>query len=138
MSIRKGLIASVGRTVVLTTIAALILTTSETPLTAAPASRTSQGIATIPASGDATDFSSRHRYRHYRRGGAAAGAAFMGLAIGAIVGAVAAQQRRDEYYYSGYPAYSEPGYYYAPGNDYGRSYYYNRPHYYHQHYYRRF
>ena len=136
MSIRKGLIASVGRAVAMTTIAALILTTSETPLTAAPASRAAQGISTAAASGNATDFSSRHRYRHYRRGGGAAGAAFMGLAIGAIAGAVAAQQRRDEYYdYSGYAG---PGYYSAPGNYYGPSYYYHRPHYYHQHYYRPF
>jgi hypothetical protein len=133
MSIRKGLIPSVGRTVVLTTIAALILTTSQTPLTAAPASRTSQGISTTMASGNATDFSSRHRHRHSRRGGGAGAAAFMGLAFGAIAGAIAAQQRRDEYEY-----YYGPGYYSAPGNYYGPNYYAPRPHYYHRHYYRPF
>ena len=132
MSIRKGLLSPAGRAVVLTTIAALILATSETPLAAASVSRTSQGISTTMASGNATDFSSRRRYRHYRGGGGAAGAAFMGLAIGAIAGAIAAQQRRDEYeYYSGYPG---PGYYYGPGNYYGPRYYYHRPHYY-RHYY---
>jgi len=136
MSIRKGLIAPVTRAVVVTTIAALILTTSDTALTAAPASRASQGISTATGSGNATDFSSRHRHRHYRGGGGAAGAAFMGLAFGAIAGAIAAQQRRDEYeYYSGY---GRPGYYYAPGNYYGPGYYQPRPHYYHQHYYRPF
>ena len=132
MSMHKGLISSAGRAVALTAIAALILTTLETPLTAAPASRTSQGMAMTTASGNATDFSSRHRYRHrHYRGGGAAGAAFMGLAIGAITGAIAAQQRRDEYEY-----YSGQGYYYPPRNYYGGGYYYQRPHYYHPHYYR--
>ena len=136
MSIRKGLISSTSRTVVLTTIVALILTTSETPLTAAPASQTSQRISSATAvSGQATDVSSRHRHRHYRHGGAAAGAAFMGLAIGAIAGAVAAQQRRDAY--DDYYGYSGPGYY-APGPYYGPGYGYDRPHYYHRHYYRPF
>src|SRR5438094_794352 len=131
MWIRK--ISSAGRAVVLTTMTALLLTTSEMPLTAAPASRAPQGIATARASGSATDFSSRHRYRHYRRGGGAAGAAFMGLAFGAIAGAIAAQQRRDEY--DDYYGYSGPGYY-APGPYYGPGYGYYRPYYHHRHYYR--
>ena len=59
----------------------------------------------------------------------------MGLAIGAIAGAVAAQQRRDEYDH--YYGYSGPGYY-APGPYYGPGYGYDRPHYYHRHYYRPF
>jgi len=52
----------------------------------------------------------------------------MGLAIGAIAGAVAAQQRREAYedYYG--PGYYEPPPYYGPG------YGYYRPHYYHRHY----
>jgi hypothetical protein len=135
MSMRKGLIASRSRIVVLTTIAALLLTTSETPLSAAPAAGASQGISTPAASGGATEFSSRSRHRHYRHGGDAAGAAFMGLAFGAIAGAIAAQQRRDEYDY--YYGYSGPGYY-APGPYYGPGYGYYRPHYYHPHYYRPF
>ena len=132
MSGRKGLLSSTSRAVALTAIAVLILTTSEAPLAAAPASRV-QGILTARASGSATDVSSRHRYRHYRHGGGAAAAAFMGLAIGAIAGAVAAQQRRDEYDY-----YSGQGYYDAPGNYYGPNDYDYRPHYYHRHYYRPF
>jgi hypothetical protein len=131
MSIRKKLTSSTGRTVVSATIAALILTTSETPLTAAPVPRASQAVSMAAGSGDITDVSSRRHYRHYRHGGAAAGAAFMGLAIGAIAGAVAAQQRRDEYDY-----YSGPGYY-APDPYYGSGYGY-RPHYHHRHYYRPF
>jgi hypothetical protein len=116
MSRSRGLTAAVGRTVVLTTIAALMLTTSETPLNAAPASHPSSGISATTASPDVTDVSARRRQRHYRGGGAAAGAAFMGLAIGAIAGAVAAQQRRDEYYYDPGPGYYQrPGYYYQPG-----------------------
>ena len=133
MSIRTGLMSSTGRPVALAAIVALILTTSETPLTAAPATRMLQGFSAARAAGNATDFSSRHRHRHYRHGGGAAAAAFMGLAIGAIAGAVAAQQRRDEYDY-----YSGPGYYEAPGNYYGPGYGYDRPHYYHRHYYRPF
>lgn len=60
----------------------------------------------------------------------------MGMAIGAIAGAVAAQQRREEYY-----SYSGPGYYgysNAPGYYYGPGYYDNRPRYYHQRYYHPF
>ncbi len=132
--ISSGLNFSAGRPVVLATIAALILTTSETPLAAASASRMSQGVSTTTVSGSVTDISARRRHRHYghyRHGGGAAGAAFMGLALGVIGSAIAAQQR-DEYYYS------RPGYYYAPGVSYGPSYYEHRPYYYHQRYYRPF
>ena len=59
----------------------------------------------------------------------------MGLAFGAIAGAIAAQQRRDEYDY--YYGYSGPGYY-VPGPYYGPGYGYYRPHYYHRHYYQPF
>jgi hypothetical protein len=53
----------------------------------------------------------------------------MGMAIGAI-GAIAAQQRRDDYYYDGYGYGYAPGYYgggpyyYGGGPYYGRRYYY--------------
>jgi hypothetical protein len=112
-----------GRTVALATISALIIMTSELPLTAAPASRVSQSISASAAPSDITDFSSRRRYRHYR-GGSAAGAAMMGLAFGAIAGAIAAEQRRE--YYENY------GYYYGPGY-YGPRYY--RPYYGRRHFY---
>ena len=55
----------------------------------------------------------------------------MGMAIGAITGAIAAQQRRDEYY-----SYSGPGYYgysSGPGYSYGPGYY--APGYYDDQYY---
>jgi guanyl-specific ribonuclease Sa len=124
MSTRNGLLSMAGRTIVLATISALILTTSQSSLTAAPAARPSQGISATATSSDATDFSSRRHYRHYR-GGNAAGAAMMGLAFGAIAGAIAAQQRRD--YYEDY------GYYYGPGYYDGPRYY--RPYYGHRHFY---
>jgi hypothetical protein len=106
---------------VLVMIAALVLATSDSPLNAAPAARIPAGVSATPASSNITDFSSRHRHRHYRRGGSAAGMAFMGLAIGAIAGAVAAQQRRDDCYDYGYCG---PHYYYGGGPYYGRRYYY--------------
>ena len=131
---RNGLLSKNGRAVVLATISALILTTSQSPLMAAPASRSLHGIAASAAPNDVTDVSSRRRHRHYRGGGGAAGAAMMGLAFGAIAGAIAAQQRRDYYENYGYygPGYDPgPGYYYAP------RYYrpYNGPYYGHRHFY---
>lgn len=124
--IRRGLLSSVGRCVASLMIAALVLTTFESPLAAAPASRAPQGISATVASSDATDFSAARRRRHYRRGGHAAGLAFMGLAIGTIAAAIAAQQRYDYYNY---------GYYYGPGY-YGRPYYYGTPYYGRRYYYR--
>ena len=64
-------------------------------------------------------------WRQYRGGGNAAGLAFMGLAIGTI-GAIAAQQQRQDYYNNyGYgPGYYGGGpYYYGGGPYYGRRYY---------------
>jgi len=128
MLTRKGLRSSAYRSLVLATIAGLVLTMAEPPLamagSRAPASK---GISASAASSGTTDFSSARR-RHYRRGGNAAGLAFMGLAIGTI-GAIAAQQRREEYYdrygYYGYgPGYYGGGpYYYGGGPYYGRRYY---------------
>jgi|GraSoiStandDraft_4_1057263.scaffolds.fasta_scaffold1982808_1 hypothetical protein len=102
MLTRKRGFSSAGRKTVLAMIAALVLATSESPLNAAPAAQTPAGVSATATSSDITDFSSRHRHRHYRRGGSAAGMAFMGLAIGTIAGAVAAQQRRDDCYEYGY------------------------------------
>lgn len=121
MVTRRGLTSKAGRTVVVATIAALVLTTSELPLAAAPASQASVGVSARVASSDATDFSSARRRRHYHRRGSAAGLAFMGFAIGTIAGAIAAEQRR-EYYYN-------YGYYYGPGYYYGGPYYYGRRYY---------
>jgi hypothetical protein len=129
MLTRKGLLSSAGRSVVLATIAVLVITTGEPPLaiagTIVPASK---DVSATSASSDATDFSAARRRRHYR-GGGAAGLAFMGMAIGAI-GSIAAQQRRDDYYNNGYGYGYAPGYYgggpyyYGGGPYYGRRYYY--------------
>jgi hypothetical protein len=117
MSARKSSLSSSGRGVVLASLAALVLTMMEPPL--AVAGPVSKGISAT-ASSDATDFSAARRRRHYRRGGNAAALAFMGLAIGTI-GAIAAQQRRDDYYDNGY-GYA-PGYYGGGGPYYGHRYY---------------
>lgn len=124
MRMRKGFLSSAGRSVVLATVAVLVVTTSgPPPAIAGPADPASKGISATTASGDATDFSARRRY--YRRGGNAAGLAFMGMAIGTI-GAIAAQQQRNDYYNNyGYgPGYYGGGpYYYGGGPYYGRRYY---------------
>jgi hypothetical protein len=125
MLTRKGLRCSACRSVVLAMITGLVLAMAEPPLaTAGSPAPASKGVSAL---GDATDFSSARR-RHYRRGNNAAGLAFMGLAIGTI-GAIAAQQRREEYYdrYGDYgygPGYYGGGpYYYGGGPYYGRRYY---------------
>jgi hypothetical protein len=129
MVTRKGLRSSASRSVVLAMIAGLALTMAEPPLAMAGVpGPTSKGVSTSAAFGDATDFSSARRHRHYRHGGNAAGLAFMGMAIGTI-GAIVAQQRREEYYerygYSGYgPGYYGGGpYYHGGGPYYGHHYY---------------
>lgn len=126
MRTRNRLLSSAGRGVVLATIAVLVVTMSEPPLaiagSLAPASK---GVSATTASSDATDFSSVRRRRHYR-GGSAAGLAFMGMAIGTM-GAIAAQQQRNDYYNSyGYGPgyYGGRPYYYGGGPYYGRQYYY--------------
>ena len=121
----KRLISSASRGIALVAIVALLLTTSEWPLVAAPMSK---DISTPAASNRATDFSAARRHRHYHRRGNAAGAAFVGMAFGMIAGAIAAQQRRE--YYENYGYYYGPGYYCAPGYSYGRPYYYGRRYYY--------
>jgi hypothetical protein len=126
MSMRKTLMSSTGRGGMLAMIAALVLTMAEPPLAAAgqPAPASKGVSATAPS--DATDFSSQRRRRVYRRGGGnAAGLAFMGMAIGTI-GAIAAQQRRDDYYNNGY---YNNGYGYAPGYYGGGDPYYGRRYY---------
>lgn len=107
------------------TIAVLVVSMSEPPPAIAGPVAPAKGVSATTALNDATDFSSIRRRRHYRRGGSAAGAAFFGMAIGAI-GAIAAQQRREEYYnnYSYGPGYYGGGpYYYGEGPYYGRRYY---------------
>jgi hypothetical protein len=126
MSMRKISLSSTGRAVLLASIAAFVLTVAEPPPAAAgQVSPASKGVSATGSS-DATDFSAARRRRHYRRGGNAAGLAFMGLAIGTI-GAIAAQQRRDDYYNNGYynNGYYNNDYGYGPGY-YGGGPYYGR------------
>ena len=126
MRVHGGLLASAGRGVVMATIAALVFTMSEPPLAiAGPAAPAEKGISAPTAKSGATDISSVRRRRYYRNGGSAAGLAFMGMAIGTM-GAIAAQQQRNDYYNSyGYgPGYYGGGpYYYGGGPYYGRRYY---------------
>jgi hypothetical protein len=122
---RKRWHSSACRSVVWATIAGLVLIMAEPPLAmAATPVAAPTGVSASTASSDATDLSSARRRRHYRRGGNAAGLAFMGLAIGTI-GAIAAQQRRNDYYDNGY-GYGSGYYGGGPaygGEAYGRRYY---------------
>jgi hypothetical protein len=124
---RKGLLSSAGRGVVVAVVAALAVTLAEPPMAAAASiGPAGNGVsATVPSSG-ATDVSARRR--HYHRGGNAAGLAIMGMMIGTMGAAIAAQQRRDAYYdYYGYygppPAYYGPPPVYSYGPYYGRRFY---------------
>jgi len=121
----KTLPSPFSRAAVLATAAALVLTMAVPPFAeaapvAAPAAKAS---SVEPANvSEATDFSSRARRRAVRRGyrNNAAGAAFMGLALG-TVGAIVAEQRRRDYY--------RDNYYYG-GNPYYGGHYYGGPAYY--------
>jgi hypothetical protein len=127
MLMRRELLSSAGRSVVVATIAVLAFTMSEPPLAiAGPVAPASKGVSATTASSDATDFSARRRYY---RGGSAAGLAFMGMALGTI-GMIAAQQNYGygygygPGYYGGGPYYYGGGpYYYGGGPYYGRRYY---------------
>ena len=124
MLTRKQLLA--GHSVVVATVAVLLLFTIGEPSMAAavPLAPGSDSVSATMGSSDATDFSAVRRRRYYR-GGNAAGLAFFGMALGTI-GAIAAQQQRNDYYNSyGYgPGYygGDP-YYYGGGPYYGRRYY---------------
>jgi len=131
MLTRKELLSSIGRKSV-TAMAVLLLFAMGDSQTAGagPSASGPVGISTNPASigsSDATDISAVRRRRHYRGGGNAAGRAFFGMALGTI-GAIAAQQRRNDYYNNyngGYgPGYYGGGPYYEGGSPYyGRRYY---------------
>src|SRR5471030_1684556 len=115
--------SSTGRAVMLASIAAFVLTMAEPPLAAAGQLTPAQKGVSATASSDATDFSAARRRRYYRGGGNAAGLAIMGMAIGTI-GAIAAQQRRDDYYNNGY-GYGA-GYYRGGSSYYGGGHYEGR------------
>jgi hypothetical protein len=117
---RERRLSSAGRGVVLAVIAGLVISMAEPPTASANSSGpVTKGVSAAMPSSGATDFSARRR--HYR-GGNAAGLAIMGAMIGTI-GAIAAQQRRDDYYYGYRPGYYGPPAYYGYGPYYGRRYY---------------
>ncbi len=127
MLIRKGLFSSAGRNSVMAMITVLVVAMGEPPLAiAGSATPAPRGVSAATASSDATDFSAVRR--RYHRGGNAAALAIFGMAIGTI-GAIAAQQQREDYYYNdGYG----PGYYGGGPYSYGGGPYpyYGRRHYY--------
>lgn len=124
MLVRTGLLASARRGVVAAVIAGLAITMAEPPMAAAGSiGPVGKGVSAAAPAGGATDISARRR--HYR-GGNAAGLAIMGMMIGTMGAAIAAQQRRDAYYdYYGYG----PGYYGPPPIYYGPPVYGYRPYY---------
>jgi hypothetical protein len=127
MSIHSGTLCSRGRVIAAATVAALALATVAPPAAiAGPMAPPSKDAVALAAAPDAAGVI-QVRHRRYYRGGNAAGLAMMGMMFGTI-GAIAAQERRreyyDRYYYGGYAPY-----YY--GNYYGTPY----PNYYNQGYY---
>ena len=108
---RRGLLSSAGRGVVAALVAGLVVTLAEPPMaTAGSIGPAGNGMSSAVPSSGATDVSARRR--HYRRGGNAAGLAIMGMMIGTMGAAIAAQQRRDAYY--DYYGYGPPPAYYGP------------------------
>lgn len=117
MSTRSTLASPFRRAAVLAVAAALVL-----PVVAPPAAQARgwTAPAVTDGAGNATDFSARKKVRRGSRGNAAAGAAMMGLTLGAI-GAIIADQRRRDYY--------RDRYYYGGGPYYGGHYYGGQPYY---------
>jgi hypothetical protein len=139
MAVRKGVFSSIGRGVVLASVAAMALAAIEPSVAMAGGATPATGLSANHGSSGNTDISAAGR-RHYGHGGggAAAMAAFAGI-VGTIGSIAAAQERRD-YYYSGGPAYygggpayygGGPVYYGAPAygyyGGYGASDTYDRP-----------
>jgi hypothetical protein len=117
MFARKGLFSSIGRTAVMATVAAMALTAVEPSPARAGSAATGKGMSAAAPASDATDFSARRRY--YRGGGgAAAAAAFAGI-VGTGIAIAASQNRRDDYYYGGAPAYYGESPYYGGTPYYG-------------------
>lgn len=120
---RKGLMSTMSRCVTVSTIAVLALTMAEPSMAATNSFKAvPKGVATSAPSSSATDLSARRRYHRHYRGGNAAGLAVMGMMIGTIGAAIAAEQRRDAYYDYG-PGYYGPPAYYGYRPYYGRRYY---------------
>jgi hypothetical protein len=124
----KYLFRSAGGKAVLAAVAAVVVSASEpVPAFAQAAGSASTHTVAKATASDVTDLSARRRYRRVYRGNPAAGLAIMGAMIG-TVGAIAARQHDDDYYYE--PGYSSgPGYYGQP-----QGYYAPQPHYVHPYY----
>ena len=123
-----------GRRIGLAAMAMLIATTVEpTTVLARSSGLASRQMLTHATSSDATDFSARRRYRRHYHGNPAAGLAIMGAMIGTI-GAIAAHQHDDDYYYGGPGYYAGPGYYGPPPVYYAPRPYYGHPYYGHPYY----
>jgi hypothetical protein len=122
MLTHRRFLSPAGRGVIMAVVAMLSL--AETPMAVAgDLAPALEGVSATAATSDATDFSAARRRRYYRRSNAA-GMAFFGMALGTI-GAIAAQQRRNDYYNNygyGYGYGYGPGYY-GGGPYYGRRYY---------------
>jgi hypothetical protein len=115
------------RSLMLASVTALIMTSfgaQAAPLASSPTAGARQGVA-LQLAADATEFGARRRHRAYR-GNSAAGLAMMGVMIGTIGAAVAAERRRDAYKRSYYAPYGH-GYGYGHAQPYG----YGHPHVYH-------
>ncbi|HVR57090.1 MAG TPA: hypothetical protein VMT72_09710 [Pseudolabrys sp.] len=131
MLTRKALLSSACRKAVAAMAVLLLIAIGGSQTAGAgPSASGPDAVLANPAnvgSSDATDISAARRRRHYRGGGNAAGLAFFGMALGTI-GAIAAQQQRNDYYNNyngGYgPGYYGGGPYYEGGTPYyGRRYY---------------
>ena len=118
---KRQMVLRLGRSVAIATAAVLLFTIAEPPMaTAGVLVPVLDGATATMGISDATDFSAVRRRRYSRRGNNAAGLAMFGMMIGTI-GAIAAQQQRNDYYDSYNNAYG-PGYY-GGGPYYGRRYY---------------
>ncbi|UFZ04269.1 hypothetical protein LQG66_34630 [Bradyrhizobium ontarionense] len=133
MSSVKYLFRSASGKIVLAGVAAMVVAASEpAPAFARAAGQAGKQAVIKTAAGDVTDLSARRRYRRVYRGNPAAGLAIMGAMIGTI-GAIAAHQHDDDYYYGpGY--YPGPGYYGPPPVYYAPRPYYGHPYYGHPYY----
>jgi hypothetical protein len=116
MFVRKALFSSIGRAAALATVAAMALTVMEPSQARAGSAPSEKGMSTATGTSGATDFSARRRYRG--GGGAAAAAAFAGI-VGTGIAIAASQNRRDDYYYGGAPAYYGGDPYYGSQPYYG-------------------
>src|SRR6266550_3466805 len=116
MFARKGLFSSIGSAGAVATVVAVTLTAVEPSMAFAGSATSGNGVTASTGTSDATDISARRRY--YRGGGgAAAAAAFAGI-VGTGIAIAASQNRRDDYYYGGAPAYYDGGPAYYGGDPY--------------------